>query len=81
MNKVILFLVGLFLVGCKATPEIINENNSKGYIIKDKNPTPLAEVVEITGQPLDISAWWIVWFISFIALIIYVIKFIKLFNK
>lgn len=81
MNKVILFLVGLFLVGCKATPEIINENRPKGYIIKDKNPTPLAEVVEITSQPLDISAWWIVWFICFIALLVYVIKFIKLFNK
>lgn len=84
MNKVILFLVALFTFGCKATPLIINENNPQGYILKDKNPTsptPLAEVVEISGKPLDLSWWWIVWMMCFIGLILYTIKFIKLFNK
>lgn len=84
MNKVILILIAIFMVGCKATPFIVNEKNPQGYIIKDKSPTsgtPLAEVVEISGKPLDLSWWWIVWIMCFIGLILYTIKFIKLFNK
>ena len=84
MNKIILFLLGFFIIGCKATPMIVNEKNSQGYIITDKNASssaPLAEVIETTNQPLNISWWWIIWIICFVALIVYIIKFIKLFNK
>lgn len=83
MKKLFAIITTLFLSAC-ATPEIVNKNNPKGYIISDKNPTVSdlpTEQVQITQQPLDISWWWIVWLVCLIALIIYVIKFIKTFNK
>lgn len=77
MNKLFLILMSIFVLGCDATPQILNKNNSKGHIVVDKN---LAVEQVITAAP-EIPWGIIIWIICIVLFSIALFNFINIFKN
>lgn len=61
--KKLIPLTLLFLVACKATPIIVDENNPKGYIITNQDMPEVSMKINIL--------WFSIWLVSVVGLALY----------